>query len=132
MTFFENELMKMFGKNAALTDIRCTGNTLVGRLTPDTIAKISFISSISHGEYTGVLIKVINPQSGEVDKQSINFGDAFGCSRKQGTYIRDSGDGMTCWNKFTPSRQNYDAINRAAEQYLEMFLEPVQDMGMSM
>lgn len=46
--------------------------------------------------------------------------------------IWDSGDGMTCWHKFTPSRQNYDAINRAAEQYPEMFFEPVQDMDMSM
>ena len=132
MTFFENELMKMFGKNAALTDIRCVGNVLIGRLTPDTIAKISLITNNISGQYTAALIKVINPQSGEVDRQSINFCDAFGRSRKEGIHIWDSGDGMTCWHKFTPSRQNYDAINRAAEQYLEMFLEPVQDVDMSM
>lgn len=45
MTFFESELMKMFGKNTAMTDIRCTGNVLIGRLTQDTIAKISFITN---------------------------------------------------------------------------------------
>ena len=132
MTVFENELMKMFGKNAALTDIRCVGNVLIGRLTPDTIAKISLITNNISGQYTAALIKVINPQSGEVDRQSINFCDAFGRSRKEGIHIWDSGDDMTCWHKFTPSRQNYDAISRAAEQYLEMFLEPVQDMDMSM
>ncbi|MDE6031303.1 MAG: hypothetical protein K2G32_06770 [Oscillospiraceae bacterium] len=132
MTFFGNELMKMFGKNEALTDIRCVGNTLVGRLTPDTIAKISFISTGIHGQYTTALIKVINPQSGEVDRQGINFSDAFGYSRKQNIHIWDSSDGMTCWYRFSPSRQNYEDINRAAQQYLEMFLEPVQDMGMSM
>lgn len=132
MTFFENELMKMFGKNAALTDIRCTGNTLVGRLTPDTIAKISFITTGIHGNYTTALIKVINPQSGEVDRHGINFCDAFGCSRKQGVHIWSSDDGMARWCNLTPNTQNYEAINRAAEQYLEMFLEPVQDMGMSM
>lgn len=132
MTFFENELMKMFGKNAALSDVRCVGNSLIGRLTPDTVAKISFITSNISRQYTAALIKVINPKSGEVDRQSINFCDAFERSRKEGIHIWDSGDGMTCWHNFTPSRQNYDAINRAAEQYLEMFLEPVQDMDMSM
>lgn len=132
MTFFENELKKMFGKNEALTDIRYVGNTLVGRLTSDTIAKISFSKTIVHGEYPGVLIKVINPQSGEIDNHSINFCDVFGRSRKENIHIWDSDDGMICWNKFSPSRQNYEDINRAAQQYLEMFLEPVQDMGMSM
>ena len=132
MTFFENELMKMFGKNEALTDIRCVGNTLVGRLTPDTIAKISFITTGFQGKYTTVQIKVINPQSGEVDRQGINLCEAFGFSRKQGIHIWDSGDGMTRWNNFTPNKQSYEDINRAAQQYLEMFLEPVQDMGMSM
>lgn len=132
MTFFENELMKMFGKNAALTDIRCVGNSLIGRLTSDTIAKISLITNNISGQYTAALIKVINPQSGEVDRQSINFCDAFGRSQKEGIHIWDSGDGMTRWCNFTPNKQNYEAINRAADQYLEMFLEPVQDMGMSM
>ncbi len=132
MTFFENELKKMFGNNSALTDIRYVGNALVGRLTEDTIAKITFASSINHGEYPGVFIKVINPQSGEIDNHSINFCDVFGRSRKENIHIWDSDDGMICWNKFSPSRQNYEDINRAAQQYLEMFLEPVQDMGMSM
>ena len=132
MTFFENELKKMFGKNEALTDIRCVGNTLVGRLTPETIAKISFINTGIHGHYTTALIRVINPQSGEVDRQGINLSEAFGFSKKQGVHIWDSGDGMTCWCNFTPNKKSYEDINRAAQQYLEMFLEPVQDMGMSM
>ena len=132
MTFFESELMKMFGKNTAMTDIRCTGNVLIGRLTQDTIAKISFITNNISGHYTDALIKVINPQSGEVDRLCVNFCDAFGHSRKQGVHIWDSGDGMTNWYNFKPSAQNYASINNAAEQYLEMFLEPVQDMDMSM
>lgn len=132
MTFFENELMKMFGGNSAMTDIRCAGNALIGRLTQDTIAKISLITNNISGHYTDALIKVINPQSGEVDRLSVNFCDAFGYSRKQGIHIWDNGDGRTCWYNFKPSAQNYASINIAAEQYLEMFLEPVQDMGMSM
>lgn len=132
LTFLENELMKMFGKNAALTDIRCVGNALIGRLTPDTIAKITFVSSNINGQYTDVRIQVINPTSGEVDRHGINFCDTFGHSRKEGIHIWDSGDGKTCWYIFRPSAQNYASINSAAEQYLEMFLEPVQDMSMSM
>lgn len=132
MTFFENELMKMFGKNEALTDIRCVGNALLGRISPDTIAKITFASSIVHGQYAGVSIQVINPVSGEIDRQGINFCDVFGRSRKDAIHVWDSGDGMTRWCNLTPNKQNYEAINHAAEQYLGMFLEPVQDMGMSM
>ena len=131
MTFFENELKKMFGKNEALTDIRYVGNTLVGRLTPDTIAKISFITTGIHECYTTVLIKVINPQSGEVDRQGINLSDVFGHSRKQNVHIWAC-DGMERWRNFTPDRKSYEGINRAAQQYLEMFLEPVQDMSMRM
>ena len=131
MTFFENELIKMFGKNEAMTDIRCIANTLVGRLTPDTIAKISFSKTINQGEYPGVLIRVIDPKRGEIDKQSINFCDAFGRLRKENIHIYDSGDGITCWHGFSPSRQDYEDINLSAQQYLEMFLEPVQDMGLS-
>ena len=51
--------MKMFGKNTALSDIRCTGNALMGRLTPNTIAKISFITEKISGHYTSAVIKVI-------------------------------------------------------------------------
>lgn len=132
MTFFENELMKMFGKNTAMTDIRCTGNTLIGRLTPDIIAKITFVTTGIHEIYTTALIKVINPQSGEIDRQNINFCDAFGCPRNQDVHIWSSDDGMVRWCNFTPNKQSYEAINRAAQQYLELFLEPVHDMGMNM
>lgn len=132
MTFFENELMKMFGKNEALTDIRCVGNALIGRLTRDTIAKISFITTGYHGHYTNVLIQVINPQTGEVDRHGINLNEAFGFSKKQGIHIYDSDDGMVRWCNFTPSNKNYKDINRTIEQYLEMFLEPVQGMQMNM
>ena len=132
MTFFETELMKMFGKNTALSDIRCTGNALIGRLTSDTIAKISFITTGHADHYTSVLIKVINPRSGEVDKQTIKFGDAFNCPREKNPYIWAPSSDKTDWYMFKPSKQNYEAINRAAQQYLEMFSEPVQGMTMSM
>ena len=34
--------------------------------------------------------------------------------------------------EFQATKQHYDAINLAAEQYLEMFAEPVQGMQMGM
>lgn len=129
MTFFENELKKMFGNNSALTDIRYVGNALVGRLTEDTIAKITFPGSIHHGHYPSLLITVINPKSGEVDRQTLNFSDVFG--QPKGVCVYDN-DREVYWRGFTPGSKEYKAINCAAEQYLEMFLEPVQDMGMSM
>ena len=132
MTFFENELKKMFGNSSVMTDIRYVGNALIGRLTDDTIAKISFVTNNIHGQYESALIKIINPKSGEVDRQSINFNDAFRCSSKEKIYIWDCGDGMVCWKNFKPTKQHYDAINLAAEQYLEMFAEPVQGMQMGM
>ncbi len=122
----------MFGNNSALTDIRYVGNTLIGRLTPDTIAKISFITTAVHGHYTTALIKVINPQSGEVDRLGMNLGEAFGFSRNKGVYIWELSNNETHWYGFSPTKENYEAINLLAQQYLEMFLEPVQDMGMSM
>ncbi len=132
MTFLEKELAKMFGESEFMNDIRCTGNALLGRLTDDTIAKISFATNTIHGQYESALIKIINPKSGEVDRQCVNFGEAFGLPAKQRVHIWDSGDGTICWYNFKPTKQHYDAINRAAEQYLEMFAEPVQGMNMSM
>ncbi len=130
MTFFENELKKMFGNNSVMTDIRYVGNALLGRLTDDTIAKISFISINIHGQYESALIKIINPKSGEVDRQALNFREIFGLS-KEDIYIWND-YGKLSWYCFKPSSQNYKAMNNAAEQYLEMFAEPVQGMNMSM
>lgn len=130
MTFFENELKKMFGNNSVMTYIRYVGNALLVRLTDDTIAKISFVKSIYHGQYPGVVIQVINPKSGEVDRQGLNFSNVFGQSKK-GIYIKDD-DREVNWCGIVPSSQNYKTMNSAAEQYLEMFAEPVQGMQMGM
>ncbi len=105
MTFLEKELLKMFGENAALSDIRCVGNALIGRLTDDTIAKISFITNNIHGQYESALIKIINPKSGEVDRQALNFRETFGLP-KQSIYIWDD-YGKLSWYCFTPNSQNY-------------------------
>lgn len=124
--------MKMFGKNEALTDIRCVGNALMGRLTRDTIAKISFITTGYHGHYTNVLIQVINPQTGEIDRLGINLSEGLGFTRKQGIQIYDSDDGNVRWYNYAPDEEDYKDINRAAQKYLEMFVEPVQSMQMNM
>ena len=131
MTFFENELMKMFGKNTALSDIRCAGNALIGRLTPETIAKVSFTTSRKAEEYTSIKVSVINPRLGEVDAHTFNMSDCLGISRSNKVYIwNDNGD--CWWCNFTPDKQKYAMMNREVEKYLEMFSEPVQGMNMSM
>lgn len=124
--------MKMFGKNEALTDIRCVGNALIGRLTRDTIAKISFITTGYHGHYTNVLIQVINPQTGEVDRHGINLSEVFGTSGKRNIYIYDPESDKPYWHGVTPNSKSYEDINHIVQQYLEMFLEPVQGLQMSM
>lgn len=130
MTFFENELKKMFGNSSVMTDIRYVGNALIGKLTDDTIAKISFITGNIHGHYESALIKIINPKSGEVDRQALKFREIFGLP-KEDIHIWDD-YGKLSWYCFTPSSQNYKAMHSAAEQYLEMFAEPVQGMQMGM
>ncbi len=130
MTFFENELKKMFGNSSVMTDIRYVGNALLGRLTDDTIAKISFITGIVHGNYVSALIQVINTKTGEVDRQALKFREIFGLP-KEDIHIWDD-YGKLSWYCFTPSSQNYKAMHNAAEQYLEMFAEPIQDMQMGM
>ena len=125
------ELTKIFGKNKALSDIRCTGNALIGRLTPETIAKVSFATSRVANEYTSIKVSVINPQIGEVDTQIINMSDCLGVSQSNKVYIwSDNGD--CWWRNFTPDNQKYAMLNREVEKYLEMFCEPVQGMNMSM
>ena len=132
MTFFETELMKMFGKNTALSDIRCTGNALLGRLTPETIAKVSFATSMEADKYTSIKVSVINTRIGAVDTHTINFCDAFNRPREDKIYIWSPNDEQPRWYIFKPNQKNYEQINLAAQQYLEMFSEPVQEMGMAM
>ncbi|MCM1167146.1 MAG: hypothetical protein NC299_16470 [Lachnospiraceae bacterium] len=130
MTFFENELKKMFGNNSALTDIRYVGNALVGRLTDDTIAKISFKTGDVHGKFESALVQIINTKTGEIDRQSLNFRDTLGIT--ESTVYAWEYRGEVSWYGFKPSERDYESMNQAAEQYLEMFLEPVQDMRLSM
>ena len=132
MTDFENELMKMFENNNALCDIRCFQNKLIGRLTRDTIAKITFESTNNiYIEYSFVSIDVINTHMGRIDSARIPFSRGLGVTNYQTPYFTYD-DGSCVWHNLTPEKQHYENMNREAEKYLEMFCEPVHEMTVSM
>lgn len=134
MTFFEKELLAMFGNSRHMQNIRCMGNTLFGKLAPYTIAKICFETTNTIGEYDRVYIRIINTQRGIIDEQYIDMADVFTASEKNQQHIRcDTFDGSgrynssPSWTKnIKPTPKDYENMHNEVEKYLEMFIEPVK------
>ena len=78
MTFFENELKKMFDSCDFITDKTYSGKTMLGKLGDDLRIKISFVTTGYADHYTALRVKIINRTEGEVDSETFKFGDIIG------------------------------------------------------
>lgn len=64
MTFFEQELEKLFGKSRWLEDVRIVGNTCYCRLTEDIRAKIQFTECGFADHFEGLKVTLLNRREG--------------------------------------------------------------------
>ena len=131
MTFFENELKKMFDSCDFITDKTYSGKTMLGKLGDDLRIKISFVTTGYADHYTALRVKIINRTEGEVDSETFKFGDIIG---KQKTaydridpYIWTYG-GEDKW--YIPITNNQRSlIADTVTDYASMYLDEGMTMG---
>ena len=138
MTVFEQELKKLFGGSIRLSNVRFVGNACYGRLTDTIRAKIQFIAGNISNQYNALKITLINRNEGNIDSICLRFIDLWGekhtrnlrCSNGVYPHLWDD-SGEVGWYVYQPTANDYKVLLSAAEDYLELFCEPVQEQTMS-
>lgn len=141
MTFFEQELQKLFGKGAGLSDARIVGNACYGRLSEDVRVKIHFTNTFSSDSYDALKVVLINRREGPVDSMVLHFSDLWGRKKVSNPNFRDGiyahiwkNGGKPEWYVYKPTEADYRQLSGAVSDYLDVFREPVQEprMGQAM
>lgn len=137
MTFFEQELQKIFGKDMGLSDIRIVGNACYGRLSGDIRMKAYFATGRVADNYEMLKITMLNRREGVIDSVSLHFSDLLGKKRVANPNFRDGicpyiwKDGRNVeWYVYQPDGSDYRKLSQAAENYLDVFREPAQEQQM--
>lgn len=133
MTFFEQELQKLFGKGPELSEIRIVGNACYGRLSEDVSVKIHFTNPHSTDSYDALEVELINRHEGPVDSMMLYFSDLWGRKKVSNPNFRDGiypsiwkNGGKPEWYVYKPDAADYVQLSRAVSDYLDVFREPVQ------
>lgn len=141
MTFFEQELQKVFGKGMGLSDIRIVGNACYGRLSEDIRMKAYFDTGRVADQYVMLKITMLNRREGVIDSVALRFSDLWGRKKVNNPNFRDGiyphiwkDGGKPEWYVYKPNADDYGQLSRAASDYLDVFREPVQEpqMGQAM
>lgn len=137
MTFFEQELKKMFAGSELLHDIRFVGNVCYGSLTEDIRVKAGFITCGYADHYEALKVTLINRHDGPIDSLVLPFRDILGKKQVNNPNFSDGlyphvwkDNGKADWYVYHPAAADYKAIAGAASDYLGVFQEPVQEQQM--
>lgn len=141
MTFFEQELQKIFGKGMGLSDIRIVGNACYGRLSGDIRMKAYFDTGRVADRYEMLKVTMLNRREGVIDSITLRFSDLWGRKKVNNPNFREGicpyiwkDGGKPEWYVYKPDADDYGQLSRAAGNYLDVFREPVQEpqMGQTM
>ena len=137
MTFFEQELQKIFGKDMGLSDIRTVGNACYGSLSGDIRMKAVFATGMAADQYTMLRITLLNRREGPVDSMALHFSDLWGRKKVSNPNFRDGvypyiwkSGGKPEWYVYKPDAAGYGQLSRAVSDYLDVFREPAQEQQM--
>lgn len=137
MTFYEQELRKLFDRDAVFKDARFAGNVCYGRLNEDVRIKARFVTCGCADNYEALKVTLINRREGEIDSSLLRFRDLWGRKQtanpnfKEGVFphIWDN-CGKAGWYVYQPNKTDYQQLKDAVQTYLAVFQEPVQDRQM--
>lgn len=141
MTFFEQELRKLFDHDAAFADVKFVGNTCYGRLNDNIRVKINFQTGITADNYDRLKVTLLNRSEGPIDSMVIRFHDLWGNKPTSNPNFREGVSphiwddcGKTGWYVYKPTKTDYRQLSEAVGTYLSVFQEPVQgqQMGQNM
>ncbi len=133
--FFEQELRKLFGDERIIDDPTYSGRACFGTLDGDLRVRAQFISTHVADEYNALKLTVLNRTGGPVDTLVLNLKDLLGMKPVPGNPNFPRGvapyiwvdRGQPEWYAFRPTVTDYQTIQQAAEQYLDVFRERSQE-----
>ena len=128
MTFLEQELKKMVGKEPAFTEQRYVGNACYGRLTDNIRVKVNFQTGGIADHYDRLKVTLLNRNEGIIDSMVLTFQDVLGIKKTSNPNFRD-GVNPHIWS-YGRETKWYKKMSEAVNTYLEVFKEPVETMQM--
>ena len=129
MTFYEQELRKLFADGTVIGSPKFTGRACLGTLGKDLRVRVQFVTSGHADHYDAISITVLNRTDGVVDKLRLRLKDVLGVKQVPGNpnfrsgvlpYIWDD-YGKVEWYAFRPSAADYTAMRGAVSEYLDVF-----------
>jgi hypothetical protein len=138
MNYFEQELRKLFGNDAAISDKRFVGRAFFGKLTDNLRVRVDFVTMGRADHYEALKATVINRNDGPVDTLTLRFSDLLGRKSvnnpnfREGIspYIWKYGEEIS-WYVYKPTKADYDQISGALNDYFDVFREPKLEMEQS-
>lgn len=138
MNYFEQELRRLFGNDAAISDKRFVGRAFFGKLTDNLRVRIEFVTLSTADHYEAIKATVINLNDGPVDTITLRFSDLYGKKTVSNPNFRDGivphiwkyGDKIE-WYAYKPTKADYEQLSGALKNYLNVFREPALEMEQS-
>lgn len=145
MTFFEQELRRLFDHDAVFADARFVGNACYGRLTDNIRVKINFVDCKVKDNYDALKVTILNRNEGQIDSMVLRFRDLWGMKQTSNPNFREGVSphlwadyGKASWYVYQSNQADYKQLAEAVNTYVEVFQEPEQQqksglqMGQSM
>ena len=137
MTFFEQELRKLFDHDAVFAGARFAGNVCYGRLNENVRIKARFVTCGYADNYEALKVTLINRREGEIDSSLLRFRDLWGMKKVNNPNFREGVpphmwvcSGKTEWYAYKPNEADRRQLKDAVRTYLAVFQEPVQSQRM--
>ena len=129
MTFYEQELRKLFADGTVIGNPKFTGRACLGTLGKDLRARVQFVTSGHADHYDVISVTVLNRTDGVVDKLRLRLKDVLGVKQVPGNPNFRNGvaphiwedSGKVEWYAFRPSAADYSAMRQAVSEYLDVF-----------
>lgn len=125
MNFFEQQMRAMFENVLGIEDEHYIGKTMIAKIDDDLRVKTQFVSTHIAKHYDAIRVRIINRTEGEVDTETILFGDIIGqkdmsIAGKVNPYMWEESIGKAYW--YTPiSAHEFDSIVIAVLNYISQY-----------
>ena len=135
MTFYEQELRKLFADGTVIGSPTFAGRACLGTLGKDLRARVQFVTSGHADHYDAIKLAVINRTDGVVDQQLFRFSDIIGQQAVEGRdpinpHIWDY-NGRLEWYRPISQEQRSQIANTILD-YVGMYQEETEENDFTM
>lgn len=137
MTFFEQEMRKLFSQGLSLREPVFVGRVCYGKLEGDIRVRMEFATQGVADQYSALKVAMLNRKEGLIDSVTLRFSDVLG---KKPTKTPNFQDGIFphiwkdrerfAWYIYQPTGADYKTLADAVGSYLSMFQKEDMAQGM--